>query len=299
MSLPPCRRIVVGSDLSRGSDAAVRLAIAWAAQSAAEVLVVHAGESLTESARADLLKSLRVQASESADEEMGIEPEFVVVEDDPLDALRGAASREGDWLCVGCEGGSATVLRQAGGIPSALAASTSRPLLLAPLGWSAPPRRRARAPGGSGLPSRKRVFAAFGRVLVGMPATSSDAALLGAGIARAMTTGGGLALAHVIDVSAARFHPPAARAALREQTDAAVLRERERLTDLANELVPLDLASRHDVQVHVLVQGPPERDLAGLARSQSAELLLVGSGPVAGRLPAFLPCPALVLPLSC
>ena len=299
MSLPPCRRIVVGSDLSRGSDAAVRLAIAWAAQTHAELLILHAATALTDAGRADLEKSLRVQAMESAAEEMGLEPQFAVVLDDAVHALRAAASRDGDWLCVGCEGGSATVLRQAGSIASALAAATSRPLLLAPLGWSAPARRRARVPGGSGLPARKRVSAAFGRVLVGMPGTTRDAALIGAGIDQAIAAGGGLALAHVIDVAATRFHPPALRGALREQTDAAVLSEKERLTDLSNELVPLDLAARQDVQIHVMVQGPPERDLAGLARSQSSELLLVGSGPVAGRLPAFLGCPALVLPVSC
>ena len=292
----PCRRVVVGSDLSRGSDGAMRLAIAWAVQQDADVLVVHAATGLSADARIDLEAALRVQASEAAADELARPIEFLLVDDTPLRALLAAATSDGDWLCVGCEGASATVLRQPGHVASALAAAPPCPLLLGTLGWSAPPRRRHRAASGSGLGARKRVAATLGRVLVGVPGTKRDAELITAGIDRALGSNGSVALVHVMDVSATRFHPASSRAMLRAQTDATSVRERERLTDLANELVPLELAARQDVQVHVVVQGPPERDLAGLARSQSSELLIVGGGPVAGRLPAFLPCPALVLP---
>ena len=107
-----CRRVVVGTDLSRGSDAAMRLAIAWATQHDADVLVVHAATGLSASDQADLEAALRVQANESSPEAMAHPPEFLVADDTPIQALLAAATRAGDWLCVGCEGASATVLRQ-------------------------------------------------------------------------------------------------------------------------------------------------------------------------------------------
>ena len=46
----------------------------------------------------------------------------------------------------------------------------------------------------------------------------------------------------------------------------------------------------------VLKQGPAHRDLAGLAASQSADLLVVGTGPVATLLAGLITGPLLVLP---
>lgn len=296
MQLPPCERIVVGSDLSKGSDAATRLAVAWAAQGSAEILIVHAAPELRAASHPDVEHALRVQADESAASECGIAAKIKIVDAEDVAALVSLATSDGDWLCVGCEGGAATVLRQAGHVPSRLAASASRALLLAPLGWAPPPRRRHRAPAGAGLPARRRAPTAFQRILVGLSGGSGDSSLVSAAAALAQATQGTLSFVHVIDIAGSRHEPPAARLPRREEADARAARERERLIDLTGDLVPLELAARSEVQVHVIVQGPPERDLAGLARSQSIDLLLVGTGPIAARLAAFAPCAVLVLP---
>lgn len=296
MALLACRRIVVGSDLSRGSDAATRLAVAWASQGDAAVMVVHAAPGLDDEARPDIEHALRAQIDESAAEELGVAAGIAIVDAGDIAALSSQAASAADWLCVGCEGGAATVLRQAGHVPSRLAASPPAPLLLAPLGWAPPPRRRHRAHAGAGLPARRRSPTAFQRILVGLAGSARDATLVSAAVEVALDGEGTLSFVHVIDVADMRHAPPSVRLPRRAEADSRAARARERLIDLTGDLVPLELAARSEGQIHVVVQGPVERDLAGLARSQSSELLVVGSGPVAARLAAFAPCPALVLP---
>src|SRR6185369_13657127 len=101
---------------------------------------------------------------------------------------------------------------------------------------------RYRAPAGAGMPARRRAPTPFHRMLVALSGGPRDVAHLDAAVELARHADAGLALVHVIDVSSSRHQPPPVRAALRETTETRGARERERLLDLANEAVPLEMA---------------------------------------------------------
>jgi nucleotide-binding universal stress UspA family protein len=287
---------IVGTDLSAGSDAALRLAVAWAHARGGTLEVVHAiDEAVAGEDRARLDEALGDQVQRAGGDELASPPVVSLHEGEPRDVLtRRAGARAG--IVVGAEGSSAMLLRQAGRVPAALATATSVPLLVAPLGWHGPERRRRRAPAGSGAPRRRRdVVPAFSRLMTGCSLTPRDAARV-AHMADLAQPGHRLMLAHSIDLSRHRDHPPSLRASARARSLAAARKAESLLCDLATEAVPLELAAADDVLIHVVRQGPPERDLAGLADSQSASLLLVGTGSLAARLLGLSTAPLLVLP---
>jgi len=284
--------ILAGSDFSRSSDAALRLATAWARRDARPIRVVHVLEAearqLPEHERDLLLRELSEQAHRAGASETGASVECEVAAGDAATVLAGMS---GDLLVVGAEGGSATLLRRAGHVAAMLAAT--RPprgrVLVAPQGWAvgASRRRRSSSP-------RPPPRALAERVMVACSLSGGDASRIAlAARLLADVPASEMHLVHVVDVSAARHHPATSRSAMREATDERARVAGEALRDLAAE-VPLELAASRDVRLHVVRQGPIERDLAGLAESQAIDLIVAGPGAVASRLTGFIRCPLLV-----
>lgn len=274
--------ILAGADLSPGGWSAVRLACAWARRWRAAVRVVHAMQ--VAAAREDLVLALAAGARAAAGAAGGSAPGVEVVPGDGEPAARLAARARADaaWLAVGCEGTSAHALRTGGSVVRRLARESPVPLLVAPPRWS-PPRSRRRGP------------PAFERLIVGLGGGGSDPVVL-ATAARLVPTGGVLSACHVQDVSPLRFHPARARAegeaAARQRADAV----RAAHGDLLDAVVDPGAPSGPTVPLEVIRQGPVHADLAGLARSQAADLLVVGTGRVAARLVGVTTVPLLVLP---
>ena len=290
--LPDCPLLVAGTDLSPGGQAAVCLGVAWSERLDAPLGALHAlsGDTPAGETRSALEAAIGAQLQDAGS---GGGARLVLAPGGAADALRDQAAA-GAWLVVGCEGSSATLLRRAGRIASGLAHSPPGPVVLAPLGWTQPARTRHRAPAGARVPSRRRGPALPERILVGLSGSRGDARLVDAAVALAGGSGH-LALARIVDVSSARHRPPTARADSRIGAQPRVTEARASLLDVAADL-PLELCSRHDVRIHVIEQGPADRDLGGLARSQSIDLIVVGGGPIAAGLVASAPCPVLVLP---
>lgn len=265
----------------------MRLACAWADRFAGdEVRIVHVldGAAATEGphARASVLEALSEQARRAA-APFGVSVSCELADGDAASVL---ASRTEALAVVGAEGGSATLLRRAGHVTRALA--SRRRVLVAPSGYRAvtPKRRRNETRAGRRIePLAQRILVACSLVPGRDAPMIAEAARLLAGVTPAE-----LHLAHVVDVASARHHPASARLALREATDADVARAEDALSALAAE-APLELVTR----THVVRQGPIERDLAGLAESQSIGLVVAGTGDVAARLAGFVRCPLLVV----
>ena len=132
------RHLVAGTDLSRGSASAVRLAIAWARLATARLRVVHAtGDTLGVRLDAQALESFIHDDLEPLHVgDLADAASIAVVEGDPAAALRREAeASDAVWIVVGAEGTSATLLRRAGRVPEGLAATTRHPLLVAPPRW--------------------------------------------------------------------------------------------------------------------------------------------------------------------
>jgi len=290
------QRWIVGTDLSAGSDAALRLAVAWSHAFGARLEIVHGVSAALETgARAQLEEALRDQVRRAGGDDLAQDPVVSIDVGDPHAALARRAADDAGIL-VGAEGSSAMLLRQAGRVPTALVAASRVPVLIAPLGWHGPERRRRRAHAGSGAPRRRRdVVPAFSRLMTGCSLHERDAARVEAMASLANPTSR-LMLAYSIDLSAHRSHPPSLKAAARAHSLEEARAAESALRDIAADAIPIELAAAGDVPLHVVRQGPPERDLAGLAASQSASLLLVGTGPIAARLVAVTTTPLLVLP---
>jgi hypothetical protein len=254
--------LTVGSDFSRGSDAALRLAAALTRRRPGPLRVVHAAGPASPEAR-------RATLEEQAARGLGCPAESHVAPGEPVDVL----ALE-DEVVVGAEGASATLLPRAGHVPAALALAGPRRLFVAPLG----------------LPRPDRV--AFDRLLVacGLDDPSRDERLVEAacGFLRGAAARAALHLVHVVPVE--RGLAPGARAGQVASPEPA----RERLRALA-EGIPLELVTAREPVLHVVAQGPVDRDLAGLAESQGADLLIAGRGRTAARLVALARCPLLVL----
>ncbi len=288
--------ITCGSDLSRGADAAVRLAVTLAGERAWPLRVLHAmeGPGLGPAGRAAVRAALeeRVRSAGAPDLRS---PCDVALADDDGGAVASLATEPERLVVVGSEGSSATLLRQAGHVPATLAASVPPRglLMVAPAGWRGAPSRSVRASG------RRRTRdagagATFERVAIACSLTGGDAARVAAA-ARFLgrTARAEIHLIHVVDVVSARELPPSARAELREHVERRTAEALERLRDLAAD-APMEAVEAREPRLHVIAQGPVERDLAGLAASQAASLLVTGPGPTASRLVAFAPCPLLV-----
>jgi nucleotide-binding universal stress UspA family protein len=275
--LPACRRLVVGSDLSPAAAAALRLATGWARSRSLSVRVVLAApEEVLRSAGEELSAALHEQAAACAGR-----AQAELVAGDPEAALRERAEEDGTWLAVGSEGSAAESLRRTGRVASALVLAPPCPVLVAPPRWRPTDRgRRARPP-------------AFERVLVALAGSGRDEALLRAALALA----GAAApmAAHVVDLSPGRCHPPRARAIASARAEGAAEAFLASFLDLEDRLVDVGQGGP-DLPLHLVHQGPPHVDLAGLAESQSADLVVLGGGPTASLLAAVTDAPLLVLP---
>jgi hypothetical protein len=250
--------------------------------------VVHATPELTDLARCG--DALREQVNALLDD-TGIaarlpDAAVEVVQGEPASVLRDVACRTpGAWPCVGTEGCSAGLMRRGGTTAESLAREGPTPLLLASPGWG-----KAR-----GSRKARRPPPPFARILVALSGGARDRELYAAALALLSDDHAHLAVATVIDVSGARHHVAAARAPLRAAADESAQATRAAVSELVDELTPTDVVAVHGVAIHVIAQGPPDVDLAGLADAQDIDLLVVGRGRTAARLCATTPCPTLVL----
>lgn len=289
--------ILAGTDFSRGAEAAVRVACAWAASPAGRpgtLVVTHVLEGAARTQdpvlREGVARELEALAQRASRHAGGPVPEAMLDDGDALDRLAPAPDR---LVVVGTEGGSAMLLRRAGHVPTTLATGLApgARLLAVPPGWK--PRGGPRSREGS----RRRPDAlALGRVLVACGLDGRDARLLEAAcdLARAAERVE-IHIVHVLDASALRHEPPGLRARARGPLDENARRAEERLRDLAADALPVEWAAQGAVRVHVVRQGPVERDLGGLAASQAADIVVASRGAVAARLVGFTPCPLLVV----
>lgn len=281
-ALPACDRLVVGIDFSPASAAALRLAAAWAGSRRAALELVHvAPPRLPGEAEQPLREALeRLSADQRALNQDLRCSTALLRGTQPADVLAGAATG-GAWLVLGMEGSAAEPLRRAGRVTVQACHSDSAPVLLAPPRWRLPRsgRRLARPD--------------WQRVLVGLSGGPGDRARLEAALELARP--GRPAVLHVADASWARSYPPEARGAAARPVQEAAERWLEGFLELEDELVDV-AGDGPELRLHLLRQGPAHRDLAGLAESQSMGLVLVGSGPTAGRLAALCDRPVLVLP---
>src|SRR5690242_10430459 len=113
--------VTAGSDFSRGSDAALRLAAAWAARSPGPLNVVHAHEGAGHDALARALAGQAARCTGGARCE--------IAEGSAAGVLRARGT-----VVVGAEGASATLLPRAGHVAAELAQDGPPALLVAPLG---------------------------------------------------------------------------------------------------------------------------------------------------------------------
>jgi nucleotide-binding universal stress UspA family protein len=280
-ALPDTRRLLVGSDFSPASAAALRLALAWAAGRQWELEVVHVIPPAFPKGLEDDLQAVLERSTElAAERNEGVRWSVTVSRGETHAALAERAEG-GSWLVLGTEGSGSEALRRAGRTTSRACRDTPVPLLLAPPRWRAPETGR-RAP----VPR-------FERIVTGLSGGPRDEARLRASLRLARPFRP--AVVHCADVSWARCYPAKLRseAGRSAETDAeAFLR---RFLEIEDELIDVgDEGS--GLELHLLKQGPPHRDLAGLAESQSAELLVVGTGPTAGLLAGLVNQPLLVLP---
>lgn len=284
-----------GTDFSRCSDAALRLAVAWARRHGEEIRLVHALEGaatgLGATARQDVEREMdrRLATADVAD--AGLAARRELIEDE---AIRALAPPPGGITVVGAEGSAATLLRRAGHVPAILASCLvpGSSLLVAPPGWLAGPprRRRAEGPRHEARPLGERVLVACS---IDDPTRDRELVRRASAIARSSASAE-IHLAHGIDLSVARHHPPRARADLRAATEDGRLRAADALRALADD-APIDPATSRPMRCHVVAQGPVARDLAGLAISQSIDLLVAGRGSVAASLAGFTACPLLIV----
>jgi nucleotide-binding universal stress UspA family protein len=160
----------------------------------------------------------------------------------------------------------------------ALATAAAAPLLVAPLAWA--PRRA-----GGSLPEVARILVGLGDALDGERLVARACALAG-------RLGARLAVAHVVETTDVAAWPEPLRAAGLERSRADAEERLAAMQVAFEETVPVELGD----EVHLAFGGPVARDLAGLADSQHADLLVVGSGVSAARLVPLARCPLLVLP---
>ncbi len=280
-AFPDSRRLVVGSDFSPAAAAALRLGLAWAASRQWEVDVVHVvPEAFPEGSETALLEVLERSVALAAERNQSVRFSVSLGRGEALTELTSRAE-DAAWLVLGTEGSGSEALRRCGRTAAGACRTAGVPVLLAPPRWR-PAETGRHAP----VPR-------FERVLTGLSGGERDERRLKAALQLARPSRP--AVAHSVDVSWARCYPAALRSEAGKPAEGAADAFLRRFLDLEDELIDVgDEGS--GLELHLVKQGPSHRDLAGLAESQSAELLIVGSGPTAGLLAGLVTCPLLVLP---
>lgn len=280
-ALPETRRLIVGTDFSPAAGAALRLGLAWAASRQWELEVVHvAPDGFATGCDSALREALEESTALAAERNEGVRWSVEVLRGEAYPALAERAAGAA-WLVLGTEGSGSEALRRVGETAGRACLESPVPVLLAPPRWRAPETRR-RAP----VPT-------FQRIVTGLSGGDRDEDRLRAALQLARPERP--AVLHVVDVSWARCYPAAFRSKATEPAERAAEAFLDRFLALEDELIDVgDEGS--GLELHVLKQGPPHRDLAGLAESQSAEVLVVGSGPAASLTAGIVSRPLLVLP---
>ena len=277
--------LVVGCDFSKGAMSALGLAVAWARSSGARLEVAHvAPPGLDGRAYAALAAHLRELVDEAGGADLETPPATLVTRGEPSSVLRAIAAKAAGWIVVGAHGNDAVLQRLAGTVAAQLAADAAVPVVVTPPRWTPPSGRGVAGP--------------FSRVLVGLSGGTRDASLLEDAAVLARSASASLVAGHSVEVEGETGYPAAVRDDLRRRAMSRSIESQRALAALVAETLPFELASLGEVPVHVTCQGPAWRDLAGLAASQGAELLVVGAGPTAVRLVAVAPCALLVVPRS-
>ncbi|MEM7246176.1 MAG: hypothetical protein AAF533_12585 [Acidobacteriota bacterium] len=276
----PGGRLLVATDLSRGAEAAVALAAQVSREMTVQaVQLLHAPAwSLDAKQRDALLRELGTRAEQAFATPAEVR---LLPSEAPIESSLASLAEGDDWIVLGCEGCGASAQRRGGERVRAACRTSRHPVLVAPPRWQAPDKRRARV---------LRAFTRVGVVVDGSEATQErDRALITLG--RRLTRGPGDELLVVagLDASDLRHYPESLRREGRRVWDL----RREEVEDVLFEL--LDEAAP-TARPAVLENGPPARDVAGWARSQSVELLIVGVGELAATLTAVTGCPMLAWP---